>query len=340
MENNEKRLAEIFGVNAITVRRVLHHERSVEKALRQKILTYAAEYGIPTGTCAEAAPDVPLIYVMLPDRPTFFWKEISRGIRETFFYEKEHRRLSAALSENYFSAISDAVSQSLYIEEAIRKRASVILCAAEDNDKNREQLADFARQSNTLLIFVSEKCDIADSYYVGADNYIDGFLLARKYCSRPDTAGREIHCIRFPRLISLEQRIDGFCDALYAYGREHCDAIRFHQVDLDFLVPHNATTAHFAVLFHTLHTDVGKPLSFYVPFGSHGNLSAAAHKAKLDNVLYLTHDVSVDPQNSNFITINQDAYLQGCIAMRYAMQFLYDGTRPTDRSRCIPSRIF
>ena len=49
---------------------------------------------------------------------------------------------------------------------------------------------------------------------------------------------------------------------------------------------------------------------------------------------------AVDPQNGDFITINQDTYLQGSIAMRYAMRFLSDGSRPADRRRCIPSRIF
>lgn len=343
MSKEEDRLAAVFGVNPITVRRVLRHERSVEKTLRQKILTYAGENGIPSGTCAAGTPDAPLVYIMLPDTPTFFWKEIGRGIRETFRYEKEHRGLSAVLSENYVSTMSDTVSMSLYIEEAIRKRASVILCAAENSEKIREQLTAFAGQSDTLLIFVSEKCDIADSCYVGADNYMDGFLLARKYCSRPDTAGREIHCFRNPWLTSLDPRIEGFCDALFAFGREQYAMLRFHELELDFFTPHSAVSAHYAALFHKIRAEeaeAGKPLAFYVPFGSSGDLSAAARKARLDDILFLTHDIAVDPQNGDFITINQDTYLQGSIAMRYAMRFLSDGTRPADRRRCIPSRIF
>ena len=341
MEKEEARLAGIFGVNPITVRRVLRHERSVNMELRQKILTYAAEHGIPYGTCPEAAPDAPLVYVMLPDTPTFFWKEIGRGIRETFLYEKEHCRQPAVLSENCFSNINDTVSQSLYLEEALRKRASVILCAVADTEKLREQLTAFTRRSDTLLIFVSERCDIADSCYVGADNYIDGFLLARKYCSRPDTAGRGICCVQYPMLTSSGQRIDGFCDALYAYGREHCGSLRFHMLDPDFFKPRSAIPSHFAALFHKLREEAGKPLAFYVSFGIRGgDLSAAAHKARLDDVLYITHDTAVSPQNGDFITINQDTYLQGSIAMRYAMRFLSDGSRPADRRRCIPSRIF
>ncbi len=193
MKNRQiAKVAEQVGTSRSTVSKAINHCPGVGDDMREQVLSLAEQEGVRgkrVDTCA--------VYVILPDTPTFFWRQM--------LYE-----LVARLSEkgiaakiNVYSRLGDRRVVERYLAEAESLNADILVIAAKYEDLDTRLSAIATRRAVFSLLEVTNAPNV---FFFGSDRNRDGRLMAT-------------HCLlenpQIKRVLAIghdPDRLKGFCD--------------------------------------------------------------------------------------------------------------------------------
>lgn len=333
------RLADDLGVSRATVSKTIRHCSGVDTETRQRILRAAR--GVdelrPAGTCA--------IYCILPDTPSFFWKEMRRGIADGIAAEQSPLSVKC----NVYSRLRDEESVLCYLDEAEEMDARCIIIAAAMTDAVRERLYDLCRDAERLIFLLSEYGDVPNAFYIGGDAYRDGCEMARRYASYLETVRDHSADMAPPYLVTVtgndnvSARARGFSDMLSRDPNTRDLPPQSLWLDPARLSNPKTLPSYLAARLTEVLSPVlqktAVPVVLYVPLGLSG-LSLALEKAGFSDggenrVVCFCHDTAPErkPEGISPIlcTCIQDVYTQGRTAVQLAGVYLLGRVYPAEK---------
>ena len=153
-DSAQTRLADELGISRATVSKTIRHCSGVDSRMRLKILRAARDADLlsPQGFCD--------IYCILPDTPNFFWGEMRRGISDAIHALPDPLQIKF----NVISSLHDTEVIELYLDEAAAMHAKVLVLAIAATDAIRARLTEYASQSGTMVLLLSEYHSIVNSF--------------------------------------------------------------------------------------------------------------------------------------------------------------------------------
>ena len=318
-DSAQTRLADELGISRATVSKTIRHCSGVDSRMRLKILRAARDADLlsPQGFCD--------IYCILPDTPNFFWGEMRRGISDAI----HALPYPLQIKFNVISSLHDTEVIELYLDEASAMHAKVLVLAIAATDAIRARLTEYASQSGTMVLLLSEYHSIVNSFYIGADAYRDGGRMAEICMAHfPD---------RRPVILTADDnenadaRTRGFLDRWHTCT---ADVIR---IPSDHLTDPNLRSSRIARLLTELPES---PVVLYVTFGIPGLVRAVEKLRTADTPVCLCHD-KAPTECAAFIAAScmQDVYGQGRDAIRAAYQYLTCAQYPIQKRTILSSTI-
>lgn len=322
-----KALAQKMNVSRSTVSRALRHCGGVDTDLRNEILRAAAE----SGNCSTEACD---IYVILPQVPKYFWQRAYDG---TARQNCEPYRMKL----NICTKSTDSETALLYLDEAERMGARVIIIAMQAAGVLRDRLETLAK--DRLVILLTEYFENKNCFYVGGDPREEGRAVGKLW--REHYADSEPIILDFYENTNPSLRIDGFT-------REIADLrVEPQRLRIPNETYSNMKTAPSQIarmLFgNPIFNQKSKRSCIYCPNGGF-DISLAIYKLKLAvPPICICHDVSTvgDPDFADAPSTRcdtvciQDVYAQAKRATELAIAYLDGIPLPKSKSIIIPPKI-
>ena len=330
IEQNEKnvsvKIAKELGISQATVSRAMRHCGGVDSMTRRQILSCLD----PADASSSLGCDV---YVILPDTPRYFWKEIKEGMIA------EKKNTSVSIKINIYTNVRDEETVLFYLNEAEKLGAKVVLLSAMITPAIAEKLNLLRR--HTAIFLVSEGGDVTNSFYFGADAYGDGFRLGKIFCERYSEMTPIV--VNVKSNYNVEKRTQGFTDALRQY-----DGVRFETMPVCFI--HHTVAADpklfpsklAAVLSEWMEEE--RSYCLYIPFGNIYQSRVFLKAKRGSKLTCITHDCVIGedgkPENGIAVTLKQNTFDQGKAAIRAAVRYVTEGVFPGKKYTYVPSEIF
>lgn len=318
-DSAQSRLADELGISRATVSKTIRHCSGVDSRMRLKVLRAAKDADLlsPQGSCD--------IYCIIPDTPHFFWGEMRRGICDVISTLPHPLRIKF----NVISSLHDTEVIELYLDEAAAMHAKVLVLAIAATDAIRARLTEYASQSGTMVLLLSEYHSIVNSFYIGSDAYHDGSRMAEICAAHfPD---HQPAILTVDSNENADARTRGFLDR---WDRCTANIIR---IPPDYLTDPNLRSSRIARLL----TELPETSSvLYVTFGIPGLVRAIEKRRTADSPVCLCHD-KAPTECADFIAAVciQDVYGQGRDAIRAAYQYLTCAQYPIQKRTILSSTI-
>ncbi len=320
-------LAKKLGLGKSTVSRTVRHCPGVDGRTRQRVLEEALRTGI--GDAAEPCS----IYCIVPDTPGYFWHIFHDRMRE------ELKHIPFSVKYNVYSHLLDHETVLLYLDEAVRCGARVVILSADLSPAIKERLAAM-QNGGVYVILLSVYGELPNSVYVGADPYQDGEEIGLWLWK---------HYPRYTPVIlnsstrHASARIRGFLHVLERYHPDCGDAYSIVDVRAEDFSNPKLLPSRFASLFSRVERGYS---CIYMPFGNfHLPPSLLKVGMKSDIPVLLSHDCFTEAGPDTLYpgytaSCNQDIARQVGTAMETAAAYLRDPFLPDGQTfRYIPSKI-
>ena len=327
-KNTCQELARKLGIGKATVSRAIRNCPGVDSETRRRILLEAMRSGIefPNDPCS--------IYCILPGTPQFFWKLVLQLIQEQLDGTK------IAVKYNVYTNLYDFDTVLLYLDEAERLGAKVLVLSAKLSPAIREKLISM-QKNGVFVILLSEYGELPNSVYVGPNPYGDGERLGRWFCRNYPNHTPVI--LNFDDCANAAPRIRGFLHGFEQLRPTYRQQISMLTMTEAEIKNPKIFPGRLASIFSTLNME---STCIYTPYGSM-QLPLVIIKSglKAQPPILLAHDCF---QGSDTETVyagytascNQDLAGQVCLAMEIARTALLDPTQPTKQVfHYVPSRI-
>ncbi len=189
MKKNLELISDMIGANKSTVSKAIRHCYGVDPLTREQILMTAKELGVEHDKLCS-------IYFILPDRPSRF---------SEFLIDRIYPELPNDDVKFNICPQGSAFVLENYLEDAKKSGARLAVIFIRPDDKQQEILRKYARE--LPMIFIFDRVNIPNTFFIGSDAYDDGRLLGLKAAAFGGTAvavGDGSECSR--------ERIRGFAD--------------------------------------------------------------------------------------------------------------------------------
>ncbi len=192
-------LAQKTNVSKATISRALNHCPGVDHETRRRVLEAA-------GPLSPSSSEDDMVMI-LPDTPRYFWNPA--------FIELQAATAGLRRRFHLYSRLYDTDEVALYLDQAARHGARLMLLSAADTPETVSLLREYA--GRIPLFLLSEYLDITGTFYIGSHAYDDGRRLGEAYLT---------HFCRYPRVVCISsdanvngrKRLEGFVEALAAKG--------------------------------------------------------------------------------------------------------------------------
>ncbi|MCI8388799.1 MAG: LacI family transcriptional regulator [Clostridiales bacterium] len=322
MKNNELEIiSKITGSSKSAVSKAVNHCFGVDRENRERILSAARQNLLAQyqGGDDQQGCDV---YAILPDLPHFFWENILKRLLSL--------RDRVKCKFNVYSRDSSFVLGE-YLREAEELGAKLILIAINPDEPQHELLKHYSEK--IPIIFLIERVDIPNTFYVGSNPYDDGAAVR--------TRARLSDCSKVLIIddgsMSSRERVRGFLaeggglDVLYVHIS-------------DELAPASIIAREISALLDD-RTDIDL---IYSCAGQIRETAIAAVKLNLrGKTLVAGHDFydrkTFEAQDSGsicgleFISINQDIDRICSTTVNAIENYIYRKLFPDSKNICIPS---
>ena len=320
-------LAQELGVSKSTVSKVLNHCGGVDTELRRRILRSAKAFA------EDSTADTCTVYGILPDTPSFFWREMRRGLADGVKNEPHTCKC------NIYSELHDEETVLSYLAEAERMNVQVIIIAASVTPAIHEKLT--ALRPGRLILLLSEYYALANAFYVGSDAYRDGQEMGRLFAA--SLRGGKPLLVSHTENYNVRERIRGFRDVLAAEAPSLYENITMLELDVEIFSARKLMPSHFAAQLSRRVSSVREDVvGLYFPMGFL-QLPLAVKKVKTEKTIYCfgLDCLSEGERDSGvYIDCGQDVYLQGLTAMQAAVRFATCGEYPPQKRILVPSRFY
>ena len=321
-DSTVKDISNKLNISKSTVSKAIRHCSGVDSETRQSILDEIRIINYqPESDCD--------IYVILPDIPQYFWKELRKGIKEG------SREDIVSIKHNIYTNPKDENAVLSYLDEAETLNARAIIIAAYITPKIHEKLESL--RDGRLILMLSEYHEFMNGFFVGADAYTDGYRMGKEYLSRyPD---RKLIALSITGNTNIQKRLSGFKQAIKEENEELLNNVAFIDLDRKILKDMKLFPSKLAPLFVDAAGD-SQAVCIYSLFGIF-QLPLAITKAKLTKkAVCMCHDYFTEKSDSAMtITCNQDVTLQGRMAMELAANYVTQKMYPDEKKTIIPSLI-
>lgn len=316
-----------------TVFRALNNCGAVDEETKTAVMQAAAEVGYtPPRARREGWRDErPLVGVVLPTNPQYFWGEAMRGMKQAQAAFPDMRLVFSLYTE--LGREQDTLFCLDYMESL---RPDLLVITPSATPAIRERLA--AMAGDIPIVCFNETADIAFCFYVGADVYADGVRLAR--ASAPTLR-------RHPRLLSIEgavlpmvsRRDEGFRQELASLAPE----VRW--VGAVDIRPLSGATLSAGIARILADRYAGRFDAVYVSLGVIAPVCLALHKLrKLQDIAVVGYE---DPRRAASHVagariaayLEQDMMAQGYRCIEAVHAYLFEGRLPPDRRIYAPSSL-
>lgn len=311
-----------LNISKSTVSKAIRHCSGVDSETRQCILDEIRIINYqPESDCD--------IYVILPDIPQYFWKELRKGIQSA------SREDLVSIKHNIYTNPKDENAVLTYLDEAETLNARAIILATYITPKIHDKLETL--KDGRLILILSEYHELINGFFVGADAYMDGYRMGKEYLAR--YSDRKLITLSITGNANIQKRLDGFKQAIKEENEELLSVAAFIDLDRKILKDMKLLPSKLAPLFVDAVAD-SQAVCIYSLFGIF-QLPLAITKAKLTNkAVCMCHDYFTEKSDSGMtITCNQDVILQGRIAMELATNYVIEKMYPNDKKTIIPSII-
>ena len=323
MKNNVTgHVANKLNISVSTASKAIRHCSGVDSETRQSVLD---ELRI-INYCPQSECD---IYAIVPDVPRHFWEKIRQGI------QLGKNTYNVSVQCNVYTNLRDENTVLEYLEEAELLNARAIIIAARITPKIQKKLESMTE--GRLVLFLSEKHELTNTFYIGGDPHLDGYLMGKQYVA--DYADRQLVLISNSNNATAQVRLEGFEAALKKSASEHIQKPIYLNVDASVLKNPKLLPSKLAPLL----SDVSKgfdSLCIYTTFGLI-QMPIAISKAKLTNkVVCMCHDYFTDKKDTCIkVTCNQDIVSQGATAVKLAAHYVRHHNHPNEKLTIIPSSV-
>jgi LacI family transcriptional regulator len=160
-------IAQLAGVSASTVDRVLNERGSVSDAARKRVVTAARELAVPR-VLPETRHGLIHVDVLLPDSQAPFFKRLNQALQRAM--QMLDRRVVVhrmALSAADDDAITTAIAQP-------RRRRAALIITTHDTAPVREALKSSIARGEQVVTMVTDIPDTGRLHYAGIDNLCAG----------------------------------------------------------------------------------------------------------------------------------------------------------------------
>ena len=323
MKNNTTgHVASKLNISMSTASKAIRHCSGVNSETRQSVLDELRIINYrPVSECD--------IYAIVPDVPQHFWKQIRQGLQ----LGKEIYSISVKC--NVYTNLRDESTVLEYLEEAELLNARAIIIAARITPKIQKKLESMTE--GRLILFLSEKHELTNTFYIGGDTYLDGYLMGKQYVS--DYADRQLVLLSNSNNATAQLRLEGFRDALKELPNERVQNAIYLNVDAAVLRNPKLLPSKLAPLLLDVSKDFDS-VCIYSTFGLR-QMPIAISKAKLtDKVVCMCHDYFAEKQDTCIKVIcNQDVVSQGETAVRLAAHYVRQNNYPNEKLTIIPSSV-
>ncbi len=348
------RLSDVLGVSRATVSKTIRHCSGVDSETRRRILRAAREVDAltPRVRCG--------IYCIFPDTPSFFWKELRRGIIAGISQNGLPKfadcmratppgDISLSVKCNVYTHLRDEESVLAYLEEAEQMDARCIIIAAAVTEPIRVRLTQFCRRADRLVLLLSEYGHVPNAFYIGGDAYEDGAEMARRFLLCHTKAPlNALFCLRVPGNDNVTRRIQGFCDTLPSGVIPQEIPLAPERLSETKTLPSYLAATLTEAFAHGAQGNTSCAL--YVPLGLPG-LMLALEKAGLAARTHCfchdrnCQDIQKEPTSEKQTAAHiaaiclQDVYMQGMTAIGCSAEYLRHGLYPCTKVTTVPSII-
>jgi hypothetical protein len=323
MKNNATgHVANKLNISMSTASKAIRHCSGVDSETRQSVLDELRIINYrPQSKCD--------IYAIVPDVPQHFWKQIRQGLQ----LGKDAHGISVKC--NVYTNLRDESVVLEYLEEAELLNARAIIIAARITPKIQEKLASMTE--GRLVLFLSEKHELTNTFYIGGDPHSDGYLMGKQYMT--NYADRQLILLSNPNNATAQVRLEGFEAALKESANEYIQKAIYLNVDATVLKNPKLLPSKLAPLLLDVSKDF-ESLCIYSTFGLI-QMPIAIGKAKLtDKVVCMCHDYFSEKQDTCIKVIcNQDVESQGETAVRLAAHYVRQNNYPNEKLTIVPSMV-
>ncbi|MBE6598712.1 MAG: hypothetical protein E7638_04655 [Ruminococcaceae bacterium] len=314
-----------------TVSRVLRHCGNVDTETRRKILFSGERTEIDNHSEQRRLGECD-IYVILPDKPMYFWRSLKLGLLRT----KTEKEFTAKY--NLYTGVRDSDVVLHYLDEAEKLSPKVIIISTIMTDEIRRKLLELQRKS--LVFLLSEYADLANAFYFGADNYGDGRRMGELFCKK--FGDRNPIVLNVENNPNVKRRTEGFLEALRSCGKGRFSDIPEYFISPEIAVDTKLFPSKLAIMLAE-QIESTASACLYIPFGA-VYVSRALQKAKCkDRLICLGYDSIIGengkPEEGIALTMNQNTFAQGEAAIRAAERYLKTGVCPRDKFNYISSSV-
>ena len=319
-DNAVGQIADKLNISISTASKAIRHCSGVDSDTRQSVLDEIRfiKYQ-PKSACN--------IYAIIPDTPQYFWREMREGIR------KGREANAIPVKCNVYTHLRDESTVLAYLDEAEQLNARAIIISTLVTPKIHDKLHSMTK--GRLVLFLSEYHELTNTFFVGADAYMDGYKMGKRFISQ--YAGRTLVSLTIPNDRNISDRFEGFKRALEEERSDLLQEMIQIKIDRNIFKDPKLLPSKLAPLLADA-TKGKESLCVYTPFGM-SQLPLVFTKAKLaKDTVCMCHDYFAD-KNEPFITVtcNQDVTRQGELAIELASHYVAENNYPAEKINWVPS---
>lgn len=338
MSHIDNKIAEIISrqtnVSKSTVSKALNNCGGVDPQTKEAILKTARELQYtPIQKIRMGIKKTDwTIGVVIPANPQYFWGDVIEGIK--------NGALQYPDIQVVFSLFSNLLSEqdTLYCLEYMQDlHVDLLIVTPPASSIIHRKLDEIAL--TTPIVCLSETAEIPFIFYVGANFYQDGVLLARASAQILQKHANILH-INHVSLPMVKQRDDGFYKETASLV-PHVKWVGDVQTDQ---LPVSVFSAQLARILHEQYNGLFQ--SVYVSQGHLPQVCLALNKLKLSERIAV-FGYENPKQNNAYIKngmiaayIEQDTYRQGSCCIDAAYAYLTKGMLPDNRRLYVPSHLY
>ncbi len=313
-------IAKRLGISKSTVSKASRHCSGVDSDTRHAILGEIRKLNIPSDGCCD-------IYRIYPDTPSYFWDDIA--------YPDSHIDSRIKVKSNVITKVGDSSAVLDYIDEAEKMQAKALIITANITPEIEEKLKNLV--GRCFIIFLSERCSMVNSFYIGSDPYADGYRMGKIYTEK--FADRRLLILSTQTNSNVCERINGFVGALNDIGtaREKYSIASIDDIIKSDMKLYPSKLA--ALLKESTADDPYADRCVYVPAGTDKYFSAVSKADLLGRITSMCHDIPLTATCGITVVCSQNIAAQSKAAYEAAERYILSGQYSQSKNTFIPSDI-
>lgn len=309
-----ERIVRETGLSRATISRALNNCGSVSSEVKEEVLraARAVRYTPPQKTRVRRPEGGYLVAAALPEMPAYFWGDAMKGMRD-----RADDFAGMRLVHSLFSRLNSEADALYCIDYLLELRPDVLVVAPPAFESVRLRLL----ETEIPVVCFAESGEVRPRFFVGADYYRDGVLLARAAANALPERARLVK-IEGDRMPMVNQRDEGFRRELMkcAPGMSWTGTVSMAGWNMA------EAPARLARGLHDLSYD-----ALYVSQGVLGQVMTALGKLKRLDVRVVGYErpgSRFEADQRLAAVVEQDIYGQGAACMDAVWRFLSEGQTP------------